>query len=162
MKRKLSILILAGYVATLEFIKWIPKGFIQLLQWLRLSAKNFPELITLPICILALLTYPYLLEESGINWLFEQFHADPDNPDRSIKAFQVMLLALIYVFLANAAAYAAIKYNRRDLWEFYTKQYAADPLIKIKNGAKELCFYWACYFFGILAAIFLAHSLILV
>ena len=157
MKRKLSIFILAAYVATIEFFKWLPTGFKQLFNWLKVSSKNFPEIITLPICILALFTYPYLLEVSGINGLFEQFHNNPETPDRSIKAFQVMLLALIYVFLANAAAYAAIKYNRKDLWELYTTSVPKGTYI----GNPELKFYWACYFFGILAAIFLSHSLIL-
>jgi hypothetical protein len=123
--------------------------------WLKISAKNFPELITLPLCILALCLTPLMLELTGINALFNYFHNDPSQPNRSLQAFEIMLIAMIYVFLANAAAYAAIKYNRRDLWESYTH------LSMYGRKAKELRFYWACYFFGILAGIFLAHSLII-
>jgi hypothetical protein len=122
--------------------------------WLKVSAKNFPEIITLPICILALCLTPLLLELSGINALFQYFHNNPSEPNRSLQAFEIMLIAMIYVFLANAAAYAAIKYNRRDLWEYYTGKLYED------SREKQLKFYWACYFFGILAGIFLAHSLI--
>jgi hypothetical protein len=123
--------------------------------WLKVSAKNFPEIITLPLCILALCLTPLMLELTGINALFNYFHNDPSQPNRSLQAFEIMLIAMIYVFLANAAAYAAIKYNRRDIWEQYT-----DREETTRFGCKELRFYWACYFFGILAAIFLAHSLI--
>ena len=124
--------------------------------WLKVSAKNFPEIVTLPLCILALCLTPLMLELTGINALFNYFHNDPSQPNRSLQAFEIMLIAMIYVFLANAAAYAAIKYNRRDLWISYT-----EPIPKGKfNPNKELLITWACYFFGILAAIFLAHSLI--
>jgi hypothetical protein len=125
--------------------------------WLKVSAKNFPELITLPLCILALCLTPLMLELTGINALFNYFHNDPSQPNRSLQAFEIMLIAMIYVFLANAAAYAAIKYNRRDLWELYTTVLSSDKHL----DCKELRFYWACYFFGILAGIFLSHSLII-
>jgi hypothetical protein len=146
MKRKISIFIIAMYLQSIKIFKW-----------LQISAKNFPELVTMPLTILALCIYPILLEISGINWLFNCFHDNPAEPNRSLKAFEIMLIAMIYVFLANAAAYAAIKYNRWDIWEQYT-----DREETTKIGVKELRFYWACYFFGILAAIFLAHSLILI
>lgn len=129
---------------------------IELWKWIRVSANNFPEIITLPITVIGLCIYPILLEFSGINWIFNHFHDNPAEPNRSLQAFEIMLIAMIYVFLANAAAYAAIKYNRRDLWISYT-----EPIPKGKfNPNKELLITWACYFFGILAAIFLAHSLI--
>jgi hypothetical protein len=124
--------------------------------WLKVSAKNFPEIVSIPIAILALCLTPLMIELTGINALFNYFHNDPSQPNRSLQAFEIMLIAMIYVFLANAAAYAAIKYNRRDLWTYYT-----NPIPQGKHiTSKELRFYWACYFFGILAAIFLAHSLI--
>ena len=132
---------------------------IEIWKWIRVSAKNFPEIVTLPITIIGLCVYPILLEISGINWLFNYFHDNPAEPNRSLKAFEIMLIAMIYVFLANAASYAAIKYNRRDLWNHYTDNTYE---ITTKVHRKEIRFYWACYFFGILAAIFLAHSLILV
>jgi len=147
MKRKIIITIIAFGLSMQELWKW-----------LRISAKNFPELVTMPLTILALCTYPILLEISGINWLFGYFHDNPAEPNRSLKAFEIMLIAMIYVFLANAASYAAIKYNRRDLWEYYTDNYYSETV----SSPKELRFYWACYFFGILAAIFLAHNLILI
>jgi hypothetical protein len=128
--------------------------------WLKISSKNFPEIVSIPIAILALCLTPLMLELTGINALFNYFHNDPSQPNRSLQAFEIMLIAMIYVFLANAAAYAAIKYNRRDLWEFYT--YKVKVIVDDMDAVmKELRFYWACYFFGILAAIFLAHSLII-
>lgn len=133
-------------------------GMVELWEWLKVSAKNFPEIIAMPIGVLLLCTYPSLMEISGINALFAEFHNDPSEPDRSLKALEIMLVAMIYVFLANAASYAAIKYNRRDLWELYTMGMTRD----LDLDYKELRFYWACYFFGILAAIFLSHSLILI
>jgi hypothetical protein len=139
MKRTISIYIIAFFL------------------WLKVSAKNFPEIITIPISILLLCIYPVLMEILGINSLFAEFHNDPSEPNRSLKAFEIMLVAMIYVFLANAMSYAAIKYNRSDIWEQYV-----DREETTKLGCKELRFYWACYFFGILAAIFLAHSLILI
>jgi hypothetical protein len=160
---------LAFIIAVLAFFNYLfiaifqltKVGAVNLWKWLRVSSKNFPELVTLPICIVALLTYPYLLEYSGVNAIFEYFHADPDKPDRSIKAFQVILLSLIYVFLANAASYAAIKYNRRDLWELYTQKLELEQK-DLHSAIKDLRFYWACYFIGVLVAVYLAHSLILV
>lgn len=147
MKRKIIITLIAAEL-----------GMEELWRWLKVSAKNFPEIVTLPIGIIGLCTYPILLEISGINWLFNYFHDNPAEPNRSLKAFEIMLVAMIYVFLANAASYAAIKYNRRDLWEYYTDNYYSETI----SSPKELRFYWACYFFGILAAIFLSHSLILI
>lgn len=147
MKRKIIITLIAAEL-----------GMEELWRWLKVSAKNFPEIVTLPIGIIGLCTYPILLEISGINWLFNYFHDNPAEPNRSLKAFEIMLVAMIYVFLANAASYAAIKYNRRDLWEYYTDNYYSETIA----SPKELRFYWACYFFGILAAIFLSHSLILI
>ena len=139
---------------------------IKILKWLQISAKNFPELVTMPLTIIALCIYPIFLEISGINWLFNCFHDNPAEPNRSLKAFEIMLIAMIYVFLANAASYAAIKYNRADLWNLYKNTYTEDledyDFEITSFGLKELRFYWACYFFGILAAIFLAHSLILI
>lgn len=148
MKRKIIITIIAAGLAMQNLWKW-----------LRVSANNFPEIVTMPITILGLCVYPILLEISGINWLFNYFHDNPSEPNRSLQAFEIMLIAMIYVFLANAAAYAAIKYNRRDLWELYknTMNLPKDTYV----GNPELKFYWACYFFGILTAIFLAHSLII-
>jgi hypothetical protein len=125
--------------------------------WLKVSSKNFPEIITIPFAILMLCVYPFFMEILGINALFAEFHNDPSEPNRSLKALEIMLVAMIYVFLANAMSYAAIKYNRWDIWEQYT-----DREETTRFGCKELRFYWACYFFGILAAIFLAHSLILI
>ena len=146
MKRNISILILA-----------IPFAIEKFYKWLKISAKNFPEIITLPLGVLALCIYPFLMEILGINTLFAAFHNDPSEPNRSLKAIEIMIVAMIYVFLANAGSYAAIKYNRWDIWEQYTDREETTRL-----GCKELRFYWACYFFGILAAIFLAHSLILI
>lgn len=146
MKRNLSILLLSIPFAIQSFYKWF-----------KVSAKNFPEIITIPLAVLMLCIYPIFMEIFGINALFSEFHNDPSEPNRSLKAFEIMLVAMIYVFLANAASYAAIKYNRSDIWEQYT-----DKEETTKLGCKELRFYWACYFFGILAAIFLAHSLILI
>jgi hypothetical protein len=146
MKRNIFILILA-----------IPFAIEKFYKWLKISAKNFPEIVTLPLGVLALCIYPFLMEILGINSLFAAFHNDPSEPNRSLKAIEIMIVAMIYVFLANAAAYAAIKYNRVDIWEQYT-----DKEETTRFGCKELRFYWACYFFGILAAIFLAHSLILI
>jgi len=155
MKRKIMITLIAVKLAAIEISKW-----------LRTSVKNFPELITMPITILGLCIYPMLLEISGINWLFNYFHDNPAEPNRSLKSFEIMIVAMIYVFLANAASYAAIKYNRRDLWNLYkdTSSHSLEDYdFEITTfGLKELRFYWACYFFGILAAIFLAHSLILI
>jgi hypothetical protein len=147
MKRNLFILILAIPFAMQSFYKWF-----------KVSARNFPEIITIPLAVLMLCIYPIFMEIFGINALFAEFHNDPSEPNRSLKAFEIMLVAMIYVFLANAASYAAIKYNRRDLWEFYTMGMTRD----FDLDYKELRFYWACYFFGILAAIFLSHSLILI
>jgi hypothetical protein len=146
MKRNLFILILA-----------IPFAIEKFYKWLKVSAKNFPEIVTIPMAVLMLCIYPLFMEIFGINALFAEFHNDPSEPNRSLKAFEIMLVAMIYVFLANAASYAAIKYNRSDIWEQYT-----DKEETTKLGCKELRFYWACYFFGILAAIYLAHSLILI
>jgi len=156
MRRKIIIILIAAGL-----------GVGELWKWLKVSAKNFPELVTMPLTILALCVYPILLEISGINWLFNCFHDNPAEPNRSLKAFEIMLIAMIYVFLANAASYAAIKYNRADLWTFYkvlsTNNHLPDQDLNILSlGCKELRFTWACYFFGILAAIFLAHSLILI
>lgn len=148
MKRKIIITLIAAKL-----------GIEELWKWLKVSAKNFPEIIAMPIGVLLLCTYPILFEISGINWLFNYFHDNPAEPNRSLKAFEIMLIAMIYVFLANAASYAAIKYNRRDLWNHYTDNTYERTT---KKHLKEIRFYWACYFFGILAAIFLAHSLILV
>jgi hypothetical protein len=150
MKRKIIIILIAAGL-----------GIEELWKWLKISAKNFPEIVTLPIGIIGLCTYPILLELSGINWLFNYFHDNPAEPNRSLKAFEIMLIAMIYVFLSNAASYAAIKYNNAELWKIYTKE--REPKTEyIELCWKELRFYWACYFFGILAAIFLAHSLILI
>jgi len=143
MKRTISIYIIAFFL------------------WLKVSAKNFPEIVTIPLAVLMLFIYPFFMEILGINALFSEFHNDPSEPNRSLKAFEIILVAMIYVFLANAASYAAIKYNRIDLWELYTQKLE----LKQKDfhlAVKDLRFYWACYFFGILAAIFLAHSLILI
>ena len=146
MKRNLFILILA-----------IPFAIEKFYKWLKVSAKNFPEIVTIPMAVLMLCNYPLFMEIFRINALFAEFHNDPSEPNRSLKAIEIMLVAMIYVFLANAGAYAAIKYNRWDIWEQYTDREETTRL-----GCKELRFYWACYFFGILAAIFLAHSLILI
>lgn len=146
MKRKIIITLIAAGL-----------GMGELWKWLKVSARNFPEIVTIPMAVLMLCIYPLFMEIFGINALFAEFHNDPSEPNRSLKAFEIMLVAMIYVFLANAASYAAIKYNRVDIWEQYT-----DKEETTRFGCKELRFYWACYFFGILAAIFLAHSLILI
>jgi hypothetical protein len=148
MKRKIIITLIAAKL-----------GMEELWRWLKVSANNFPEIIAMPIGVFLLCTYPSLMEISGINALFAEFHNDPSEPNRSLKALEIMLVAMIYVFLANAASYAAIKYNRRDLWNHYTDNTYE---ITTKVHRKEIRFYWACYFFGILAAIFLSHSLILI
>ncbi len=150
MKRKAMITLIAAKL-----------GMVELWKWLKVSAKNFPEIITMPIGVLLLCTYPSLMEIFGINALFSEFHTDPSEPNRSLKVFEIMIVAMIYVFLANAASYAAIKYNRADLWELYTQKLELEES-DLHAATKELRFYWACYFFGILAAIYLAHSLILI
>jgi hypothetical protein len=148
MKRKIGISILA-----------IPFALIEFGKWLKVCVKNFPEIVTIPSGVILLCTYPLIMQYSGLNWLFEFFHDNPAEPNRSLKAFEIMIVAMIYVFLANAASYAAIKYNRIDLWEHYTdiSRFETTDIHR-----QEIRFYWGCYFFGILAAIFLSHSLILI
>jgi hypothetical protein len=148
MKRKISIYIIA-------FFLYISKQAVVLFNWLKISAKNFPEIVSVPIAILSLCFMPYIMQYSGINWLFQIGHDDPSNANRNLLAFEIMIIAIISLFLSNAASYGAIKFNRKDLWKYYTDRNNLSESRYTDKLAEETLFkYWLSYCILFFVAIF--------
>lgn len=118
-------------------------------KWKRLLKLN-PELIGLPLSILALIITPVLIDYSGIDNLYYLINPDPSEQDRVLEWIEKLPVALIIPFLANFSAWAAVKFNRPDLWTYYKDSVHFTELRITQEWEALLYRYWCTYFIAVL------------
>lgn len=118
-------------------------------KWKKLFKLN-PELIGLPLSILALIITPVVIDYLGIDNLYYLINPDPSEQDRVLEWIEKLPLALIIPFLANFSAYAAVKFNRPDLWTYY-RDSVHYPELRVTEEWEALLYrYWLAYFIAVL------------
>ena len=115
----------------------------KLKTFLKKFQHDFPELVGLLIMIPVLILTPLLLQLSGIEWLFNYVNNNPSEPNRMLLYFQAVIMTVNSLFIANFAAYGAIKYNNRRVWEYYIRENQEDYQPELN---RMLDFYWWRYF----------------
>ena len=113
----------------------------KLIPHLKKFQHEFPELVGLLIMIPILILTPLLLQLSGVEWLFNYVNDNPSEPNRMLLYFQAVIMTINSLFIANFAAYGAIKYNNRMLWEYYISEDLYE-----ESCENDLKFYWWRYF----------------
>lgn len=113
--------------------------------------RLYPELVAIPTALVG-----YTLA------VFFMRYVDETEPIIDLHRWLAFPFAILSAFFANFTAYAAIKYNRPDLWKAYSKVFTDCWAVSKMGMQFEQSFntLWWRYYVSILASLFLSLYLV--